>query len=83
MATLRASTPAALLARSLRMLPAYGVGGLLNAALTKRGRDAALAHYSLSAADEATHVEEEEEDPMAALEGVTTSDGGALHVESS
>ena len=35
------SGPAALLARSLRMLPAYGVGGLLNATLCRRGRDAA------------------------------------------
>ena len=35
------SGPAALLARALRMLPAYGVGGLLNATLCRRGRDAA------------------------------------------
>ena len=37
-AALGASTPAALLARSLRMLPAYGVGGLLNAVVTAKGR---------------------------------------------
>ena len=49
MSTLQAATPAALLARSLRMLPAYGIGGLLNAALTKRGRDVALAHYDTTA----------------------------------
>jgi hypothetical protein len=41
MRALRASGPAALLARSLRMLPAYGVGGLLNATLCRYGRDAA------------------------------------------
>ena len=36
-ARLKNSTPAALFARSLRMLPAYGVGGLLNTSLTERG----------------------------------------------
>ena len=41
MRALRASGPAALLARSLRMLPAYGVGGLLNATLCRHGREAA------------------------------------------
>jgi hypothetical protein len=38
LARLRAATPATLLARSLRMLPAYGVGGILNATLVARGR---------------------------------------------
>jgi hypothetical protein len=42
-ARLKNSTPAALFARSLRMLPAYGVGGLLNTSLTERGRAAAIA----------------------------------------
>ena len=37
LARLRAATPATLLARSLRMLPAYGVGGILNATLVARG----------------------------------------------
>jgi len=41
MRALRASGPAALLARSLRMLPAYGIGGLLNATLCRYGREAA------------------------------------------
>jgi hypothetical protein len=45
--TLRASTPAALIARSLRMLPAYGVGGILNGALTGRGREAVARHFLL------------------------------------
>ena len=38
LARLRVATPATLLARSLRMLPAYGVGGILNATLVARGR---------------------------------------------
>ena len=46
-AALRTSAPAALLARSLRMLPAYGVGGLLNGVLCRRGRDAALSAHHL------------------------------------
>ena len=37
-AKLKLATPAALLARSLRMLPAYGVGGILNSTLVARGR---------------------------------------------
>jgi hypothetical protein len=37
-ARLQTATPAALLARSLRMLPAYGVGGILNAKLVAEGR---------------------------------------------
>ena len=37
LARLRVATPATLLARSLRMLPAYGVGGILNATLVARG----------------------------------------------
>uniref|UniRef100_A0A7S0D4F5 EF-hand domain-containing protein n=1 Tax=Micromonas pusilla TaxID=38833 RepID=A0A7S0D4F5_MICPS len=41
MGALAKSGPAALLARSLRMLPAYGVGGLLNATLCRHGREAA------------------------------------------
>ena len=41
MRALAKSGPAALLARALRMLPAYGVGGLLNATLCRHGRDAA------------------------------------------
>ena len=45
-AALRASTPAALLARSLRMLPAYGVGGLLNAVVTAKGRDVVAAVFA-------------------------------------
>jgi hypothetical protein len=39
MGALAKSGPAALLARSLRMLPAYGVGGLLNATLCRHGRE--------------------------------------------
>ena len=46
-AALRTSAPAALLARSLRMIPAYGVGGLLNGVLCRRGRDAALSAHHL------------------------------------
>tara|TARA_B110000259_G_scaffold56074_2_gene66137 strand:+ start:356 stop:1729 length:1374 start_codon:yes stop_codon:yes gene_type:complete len=37
-ARLRLATPAALLARSLRMLPAYGLGGILNSTLVNKGR---------------------------------------------
>ena len=51
-AALKVSTPAALLARSLRMLPAYGVGGLLNSALTKKGREMALSYGYSGAFDE-------------------------------
>ena len=51
-AALKVSTPAALLARSLRMLPAYGVGGLLNSALTKKGREMALSYGHSGAFDE-------------------------------
>ena len=43
-AKLKLATPAALLARSLRMLPAYGVGGILNTTLVARGRGMARAH---------------------------------------
>ena len=43
-AKLKLATPAALLARSLRMLPAYGVGGILNSTLVARGRAMARAH---------------------------------------
>lgn len=46
-ATVRQSTPAALLARSLRMLPAYGIGGILNGVLTTKGRDKVKAHFTL------------------------------------
>ena len=42
-AKLKLATPAALLARSLRMLPAYGVGGILNSTLVARGRAMARA----------------------------------------
>ena len=45
-AALRASTPAALLARSLPMLPAHGVGGLLNAVVTAKGRDVVAAVFA-------------------------------------
>ena len=55
-AALRASTPAALLARSLRMLPAYGVGGLLNAAVTARGRDAVAAVFAEGGGKRAGHA---------------------------
>ena len=55
-AALRASTPAALLARSLRMLPAYGVGGLLNAAVTARGRDAVAAVFADGGGKRAGHA---------------------------
>ena len=46
-ARLRASTPATLLARSLRMLPAYGVGGILNSTLVARGRTLARRRAGL------------------------------------
>ena len=45
MAVMKKSTPAALLARSLRMLPAYGVGGILNTSLTLQGRRAVAEHF--------------------------------------
>lgn len=51
-AALKVSTPPALIARSLRMLPAYGVGGLLNSALTRRGRELALQYADAGAFDE-------------------------------
>jgi len=54
-ARLKNATPAALLARSLRMLPAYGIGGLLNAALCARGREATLHAHHLPAAHEWAH----------------------------
>jgi len=50
-AALKASTPPALVARSLRMLPAYGVGGILNLTLSARGRDAARRKFLPSAED--------------------------------
>jgi hypothetical protein len=37
------AAPAAFAARSLRMLPAYGVGGILNGYFVRRGRELALA----------------------------------------
>jgi hypothetical protein len=42
-AALKVSTPPALIARSLRMLPAYGIGGILNTTLSTKGRDAGEA----------------------------------------
>ena len=50
--TLASSVTPALIARSLRMLPAYGVGGLLNSALTKKGRELALQYADAGAFDE-------------------------------
>lgn len=47
-ARLRLATPAALLARSLRMLPAYGVGGILNATLVNKGRAMAKGGEKIS-----------------------------------
>jgi hypothetical protein len=55
LASLGNAMPSALLARSLRMLPAYGVGGLLNAALCARGREATLHAHHLPAAHEWAH----------------------------
>jgi hypothetical protein len=46
LAALRKSGPAALLARSMRMLPAYGVGGLLNTLLNRYGREYAAMRHS-------------------------------------
>ena len=50
-AALKVSTPPALVARSLRMLPAYGVGGILNTTLSTKGRDAARRKFMPSAED--------------------------------
>mmetsp|Transcript_5121 Transcript_5121/g.23573 ORF Transcript_5121/g.23573 Transcript_5121/m.23573 type:complete len:400 (+) Transcript_5121:170-1369(+) len=50
-AALKVSTPPALVARSLRMLPAYGIGGILNTTLSARGRDAARRKFLPSAED--------------------------------
>ena len=50
-AALKVSTPPALIARSLRMLPAYGIGGILNTTLSARGRDAARRKFLPSAED--------------------------------
>jgi len=55
LASLGNAMPSALLARSLRMLPAYGIGGLLNAALCARGREATLHAHHLPAAHEWAH----------------------------
>mmetsp|Transcript_494 Transcript_494/g.1145 ORF Transcript_494/g.1145 Transcript_494/m.1145 type:complete len:503 (-) Transcript_494:139-1647(-) len=54
LASLAHQGPAALLARSMRMLPAYGIGGLLNGTLTKRGRNAAAAYYDCAGTDGAS-----------------------------
>ena len=50
-AALKVSTPPALIARSLRMLPAYGIGGILNTTLSTKGRDAARRKFMPSAED--------------------------------
>jgi len=50
-AALKVSTPPALIARSLRMLPAYGIGGILNTTLSTKGRDAATRKFMPSAED--------------------------------
>jgi hypothetical protein len=50
-AALKVSTPPALIARSLRMLPAYGIGGILNTTLSTKGRDAARRKFMPSVED--------------------------------